>query len=134
MKDRTTPMGTMGTPPGAADEQPKRNLATEDMAINAKGEKVSADDPSAVTLIAAKGQPIPSDETIKAMGYKTADQRAADAGEPKADAATTATTTPKDTVTPMTPAGDEPAKKARGKTEDKAKAKGEDKGSAKPSA
>lgn len=101
--DRTTSMGPMGTPPNTStDEKAKANLATEDMAINAKGEKVSPTDPSAVTLIAAKGQPIPSDEHIKAMGFKTADERAPDAQT-------------------------ETAAKADAKAEDKAAPKAEDK-------
>lgn len=113
MQDKVTPMGTMGTGTGAsADQAPAKNVATEDIAINAKGEKVSASSPDAVTLIAAKGQPIPSDEHIRSMGFKSQAQRDADAGTPKAD-------------------GDAPAEKAADKAEDKASGKAEDKAKAK---
>lgn len=87
--ETSTPMGTMGTPRNDAAAQAKAKgltLATERVYLNSKGEKVGEDDPDKVTLLAAKGQPVPSDETIKAMGFKTQAERDAKQEPKPADA------------------------------------------------
>lgn len=118
-EDTTRPMGTMGTPRDAKAEAKAKGLtiAEERVYLNSKGEKVGEDDPDKQTLLAAKGQPVPNDETIKAMGFKTQAQRDGTAEEGK----------PADPAAENAKRAEAAGRKARGQGEDKSRKAGGDK-------